>query len=149
MPHGNSILAPGNFFEEITGSPLIGHPPLILPEGVNTDQYKNQSVGNLNPEFTANPNLPLINALTVKNAAKYIQFNIDSRHGGHPVTNIGFEQQHAKVTRYFATNWLEDVGAGGYTQLQYSQTIIMDIPIAGVGIVSFPHITTNTLTKKV
>jgi hypothetical protein len=68
--------------------------------------------------------------------------------GMHPVTNIGFEQQHARVTRYYATLWLEATGdPSHFNQLQYSQTILMDIPIAGVGTVSFPHVTSNTLRK--
>lgn len=147
VPHGNSILAPGNFAEE-SGSPTITAPPVVLPEGVNTDQYREKSVENLNPELTANPNQPLIDSITATNATSYIKFAIDSNDGGHPVTNIGFEQQHAKVTRYYATYWLEAFGGADFTQLQYTQSILMDIPIAGKGTISFPHITTNTLTKK-
>ncbi len=147
VPHGNSILSAGGY-EEKTGSPVIEPPPLILPEGVNTDQYKVQSVGNLNPTFTENPNLPLTQALQQTPASRYLQLDVDSKNGDHPVTNIGFEQQHAKVSRYFARYWLEAFGASNdYTQLQYSQTIVMDIPINGTTI-SFPHVTTNTLTKK-
>ncbi len=149
VPHGNSILSAGKYIEKSSGSPVITAPPVVLPTGVNTDQYSVQSVGNLNPAFTNNPNQPLIDALNVQNADKYIQLYVDSNNGGHPVTNIGFEQQHAKVTRYYANYWLEAFGGSPeYTQLQYSQTILMDIPIAGVGVVSFPHITANTLTKK-
>lgn len=148
VPHGNSILAAGKYAEQ-SGSPSISAPPMVLPSGVNTDQYSQESVGNLNPAFTQNPNQPLIDAINVANASKYIQFYVDSKDGSHEVTNIGFEQQHAKVTRYYATYWLEAfAGSSDYTQLQYSQTILMDIPIAGVGTVSFPHITANTLTKK-
>ncbi len=147
VPHGNSILTSGSFFNE-TGSPAISEPPLILPSGVNTDQYKIQSVGNLNPAFTANPNEPLMEAIAATRASSYIQFDVDSKNGAHPVTNIGFEQKYAEVSRYFATYWLEAFGGSSdFTQLQYSQTILMDIPVAGHGTVSFPHITTNTLTK--
>ena len=90
-----------------------------------------------------------VSAIKINNATSYIQFNIDSKNGEHPVTNIGFEQQHAKVTRYYATYWLEAFGGSSDgSQLQYTQTILMDIPIAGTGVISFPHITTNTLTTK-
>ena len=147
VPHGNSILAPGEFSEE-SGSPTITAPIVVLPEGVNTDQYGEKSVGNLNPEFTANPNQPLMDAIAATNATSYIKFALDSNAGGHPATNIGFEQQHAKVTRYWATYWLEAFGGlSDFTQLQYTQTMLMDIPI-GKDIISFPHITSNTVTKK-
>lgn len=147
VPHGNSILAVGNYVEK-KGSPSIKAPLAVLPVGINTNQYKTKSVGNLNPAFTLNPNQPIIDAIAVKKASNYIQFDIDSENGGHPVTNIGFEQNHAKVTRYYATYWLEGFGnSSDRTQLQYTQTMLMDIPIKGK-IISFPHITSNTLTKK-
>ena len=151
VPHGNSVLSAGTF-QQKSGSPTISAPSPVLPVGVDTAQYCIQNVGNLNPAFTMNPNKPLMDAISAKNASSYIQFDVDSQNGGHgQVTNIGFEQQHAKVTRYYATYWLEAFGLvepPDYTQLQYSQSILMDIPIAGVGTVSFPHITSNTLTKK-
>ncbi|OZG71113.1 hypothetical protein BTA51_22295 [Hahella sp. CCB-MM4] len=147
VPHGNSILASGSY-EEKQGTPIIEPPPLVLPMGVNTEQYKIKNVGNLNPAFTENPNLPLSQAIQQYPASSYIQFDVDSNNGSHPVTNIGFEQQHAKVSRYFARYWLESFGgASNYTQLQYSQTILMDIPIKGT-VITFPHVTSNTLTKK-
>ena len=43
--------------------------------------------------------------------------------------------------------WLESFDNGAtYTQLQYTQTITLQIPI-GATVVSFPHVTANTLTK--
>ena len=147
VPHGNSILAAGNKTEG-SGSPGIEPPPLVLPEGVDTAAYKKTGVGNPNPDFTLNPNLPLANALKQQPVANYIQLDVDSKNGNYAVTNIGFEQQHADVTRYFATYWLEALTTGGgYDQLQYSQTMLMDIPINGK-VISFPHVTTNTLTRK-
>lgn len=147
VPHGNSILAPGTF-KELGGSPNIPNSPSVLPVGVNTDQYREKSVGNPNPEFTENPNQPLINAIKVAPATSYIQFDVDTKNGSHPVSNIGFEQQHAKVSRYSSTLWLEAFGGSSeYTQIQYSQTILLEIPIDGK-IVTFPHPTTNTVTKK-
>ena len=146
VPHGNSILAPGSY-DQISGTPTIPAPSPILPVGVNTDQYGVESVGNPSIGNTANPNQPLTTAIGATPATKYIQFNVDSNNGGGKVTNIGFEQDHAEVTRYFATYWLEAFGgSSNYTQLQYTQTILMNLNIAGK-VVSFPHITTNTLTK--
>ncbi len=149
VPHGNSILALGNVTEH-TGVPTIAAPPQILPEGdINTSQYDTESVGNPIPELNKNPNKQLSDALEVANPNKYIEMFVDSKNGGHPVTNIGFEQQHAKVSSYFAHYWIEALGASAdFTQLQYTQTIMLDIPIEGKGTVTFPHITCNTLTKK-
>ncbi len=148
VPHGNSVLACGSFSNQ-SGAPTIGPPPQVLPSGINTDAYDALSVGNLNPDRALNPNLPLSQALAATNPqpTSFIQLDVDSQNGGGAVTNIGFEQQHCDVMRYYATYWLEAFGGSEtYTQLQYSQTIMMSIPLAS-GTVLFPHITTNTLTK--
>jgi hypothetical protein len=152
VPHGNSVLACGLFTSQ-SGAPMIGPPPQVLPTGINTDAYDKQSVGNLNPDRALNPNLPLIQAAAASDITKYIELQVDSAKGGGGVTNIGFEQQHCDVLRYYATYWLEALGGSeDYTQLQYSQTIMMQIPITMPGAsgptnVVFPHITANTLTK--
>ncbi|MCO7189427.1 MULTISPECIES: heme-binding protein [unclassified Pseudoalteromonas] len=154
VPHGNSILASGHF-QSGTGVPTIpvlsksDVLPMGLPHDVSTDQYSTKSVGNLNPDFTLNPNQPLTNALEVSPPKKFILLEVDTAHSGIPVTNIGFEQQHANVSRYAISYWLESLdGSDNFTQLQYSQNITMEIPIQGQT-VTFPHITTNTLVKKV
>ena len=146
VPQGNSILAAG-YYQKGTGEPLV-EAVSALPSGVNTDQYLRENVGNLNPEFTMNPNLPLNLALNVKNPSSYLRLDVDTKLSGHPVSNIAFEQKHAKVTDYKATYWLEAFdGSNDFTQLQYTQTIFMQLNIPGVGPVIFPHITSNTLTK--
>ena len=147
VPHGNSILAAGGY-REGAGAPQLPLQTAILPVGVNTEQYWEESVGNPNPEFTLNPNLPLRLALEAGSPTSHLRFDVDTAISGHPVTNIGFEQQHAKVVRYSASYWLEAFGnSEEFTQLQYSQAIYMSIPIPGVGNIIFPHVTTNTLTK--
>jgi hypothetical protein len=154
VPHGNSVLACGSFANK-SGAPTIGPPPQVLPSGINTDAYETLSVGNLNPDRALNPNLPLSQALAGTNPqpTQFIQLDVDSQNGGGAVTNIGFEQQNCEVLRYYATYWLEALGGSQtYTQLQYSQTILMQIPITLPGatkptLIVFPHITTNTLTK--
>jgi hypothetical protein len=154
VPHGNSILASGTFQQQI-GSPIISAPPKVLPDGISTDAYYTQGVGNTSVRYTLNPNGPLMAALEVRAATQFIQFDVSSKNSGQPVTNIGFEQQHSEVTDYAATYWLEAFdGSQDFTQLQYSQTITLLIPVTpfgvfgGVSHISFPHITTNTLTKK-
>lgn len=159
VPHGNSVLACGNAALNAQGQPVaqpgkptIGPPPQVLPTGINTDVYKAASVQNLNPAYAQNPNLPLSEAVALSQIRQFIQLDVTSQEGGGTVANIDFEQQRADVTGYYATYWIEDTGGGTFTQLQYSQTILLQIPIVLPGQteptnVVFPHITTNTLTK--
>jgi hypothetical protein len=161
VPHGNSIMAAGNValngaggVTPTRGSPVIPNSTGVLPAGVDTSLYStllNQPDNYQNPNvaFTNNPNQPLIDAITAVPATSFIQLDVDTKTSQHPVSNIAFEQKFANVGRYEASYWLEAFGGSAdFTQLQYSQTIWMDIPITGAGLVSFPHITTNTLTKK-
>jgi hypothetical protein len=151
VPHGNSVLALGTApawpAQPTPGAPPIAPPPQVLPNGVDTTPYTTQSVGNPNLAYTANPNQPLMEALQASQVGQFIVFQVDTEVGAGAVTNIGFEQADADVVRYSATYWLETVGGSSdYTQLQYSQTIMLRIPINGTEVL-FPHITTNTLTK--
>jgi hypothetical protein len=154
VPHGNSVLALGEAppfpLQPQSGKPSI--PDLtntVIPLGIGDMPYITQSLGNPNLKYTANPNAPLADALTKVDVANYIMFQVDSNFpsGAGQVTNIGFEQQHAEVVQYSATYWLEQLeGSDGYNQLQYTQTIVLQIPINGKP-VHFPHVTSNTLTR--
>ncbi|WP_208457418.1 heme-binding protein [Burkholderia pyrrocinia] len=147
VPHGNSILALGSYTYG-TGAPDI---PIaaVLPTNVDTAPYHTQSdVTNPNPTYALNPNQALVDALAIREPDAYIKLTVSSANGKGAVTNIGFEQQHANVASYDFTYWLESLDEGiSYTQLQYSQTISLQLPMSG-GSVSFPHVTVNTLTKK-
>lgn len=156
VPHGNSVLALGEVSwptAPTPGAPNIQAPPQVLPEepGIDTSPYSNpqtpaQIQGNPNVGYTLNPNLPLMEALEVAPVTQFLELQVDSANGKGSVTNIGFEQQHANVNQYSATYWLEALGGSSvYTQLQYSQTIMLRIPIGDQDVL-FPHITTNTLT---
>ncbi len=150
VPHGNSILAAGTFQEQ-TGMPQIpavNGIPTDLPPSVSTAQYTQMdAVSNPNPIYTSNPNQALTDALLIAPVTNFIALNVSSANGGGGVTNIGFEQQHADVNMYSCTYWLEALNnASEFTQLQYSQTIQMRLPIGGE-MLNFPHVTTNTLTK--
>lgn len=163
VPHGNSILACGNVAIDAKnnaiptqGSPTIDPPPQVLPVGVETQiYYPPATVQNLTPAYALNPNLPLNEALETPGSPpvqRYIRLDVSSALGGGAISNIDFEQVVSKVTQYQATYWLEDTGSGRFDQLQYSQTIMLRIPVLKPGskmptIVYFPHITSNTLTK--
>ena len=148
VPHGNSILALGNY----AGASTQGKPDIPsaspLPTGVNTQQYSaNDPVTNPQPALTANPNQVLVNALAARPCTNFLNLSLSTANGKGAVTNIGFEQQHANVSRYDFNYWLESFdGTDNFTQLQYSQTITLQIPINGQTVV-FPHVTANTLTK--
>ncbi|HEY1607261.1 MAG TPA: heme-binding protein [Allosphingosinicella sp.] len=161
VPHGNSVLACGTVqlgadMQPVPqpGSPTIGPPPQVLPSGIPTPAYSQDSVQNIISAYALNPNQPLMEALTIAGAptiSQFIQIEISSQQGGGTVANIDYEQQKADVTQYSATYWIEDTGSG-FNQLQYSQTILLQIPIVLPGAseptdIVFPHITTNTLTK--
>ncbi|MGV2121859.1 heme-binding protein [Agrobacterium vitis] len=156
VPHGNSVLACGTVDASPVrqGSPVIGPPPQVLPAGnIDTGVYTRQSVQNLNPVYAQNPNQPLMDALVVSLPIKqFVQLDVNSDQGGGAVANINYEQERADVTQYYATYWIEDTGNGQFDQLQYSQTIMLKIPIVlkpgdAPTEITFPHITTNTLTK--
>jgi len=147
VPHGNSVLALGSSSSG-SGAPDIP-PATVLPTNVDTAPYYAQSkVSNPNLTYTLNPNQALVDALKVQEPDAYIKLTVSSANGSGAVTNIGFEQQHANVAGYDFTYWLESLDGGvSYTQLQYSQTITLKIPMNGYT-ASFPHVTVNTLTKK-
>lgn len=150
VPHGNSVLALG---EAPADQPQSGSPSIpdltgtVVPSGINPAPYDTQDAGNPSPAFALNPNQPIMEALNVAPVANYIMFQVDSNNSsGGAVTNIGFEQQHADVVQYSATYWLERLeGSDNYNQLQYTQTIVLKIPINGQDVL-FPHVTSNTLT---
>lgn len=146
VPHGNSILAAGSHHQQ-SGPPTI---PILsgLPEGVDIQQYMQiDAVSNPNPNYTRNPNQALADALLAAPVTTFLTLNVSSKNGGGGVTNIGSEQPHAQVESYQCTYWLEALNdATEFTQLQYSQTIMMRLPI-GEQFILFPHVTTNTLTK--
>jgi len=149
VPHGNSILALGNAVGGSSGVPAIP-PASVIPQGYSTlppEYTKQDPVMNPQPEYTANPNKVLTDALAARPATNFLELTMSSRNGKGAVTNIGFEQQHANVQCYDFTYWLESFdGTENYTQLQYSQSIWMQIPVGGRFLV-FPHVTANTLTK--
>ncbi|WP_286829547.1 MULTISPECIES: heme-binding protein [Kordiimonas] len=151
VPHGNSILALGNYTGSNAGSGVPTIPPAtVQPEGFSglPPQYTTQDpVTNPQPNFTANPNLVLENALAARKPTNFLELALSTRNGKGAVTNIGFEQQHANVQCYDFTYWLESFdGTDNYTQLQYSQSIWMQLPVGG-RFLTFPHVTANTLTK--
>lgn len=152
VPHGNSILAGGNY----TGSgPVNGAPTIpsvsVLPSGANPAPYSqqlNQPDNYQNPDIalTQNPNAALTAGLAAAPVQSYIPFSVNTSTSNVPVTNIPFEERVANVTGYSADYWLQSLDGTNFTQLQYSQNITMMMLVNGQQHL-FPHVTTNTLTK--
>ncbi|MEP9359184.1 heme-binding protein [Sphingomonas sp. KR3-1] len=182
VPHGNSVLAAGNVafvtepllqtdgppLEIVTPKLQSGAPTIpaavVLPQDVPGNMipapvaaaiqafYGTQSVENPVPAYTLNPNQALVDALAQSNVTQFLQFDVDTNIGGGTTANISFEQKHAEVANYAATYWIEDDGSGNFDQLQYSQTIMLTIPVtlpgtSEVNVITFPHVTVNTLRR--
>jgi len=79
--------------------------------------------------------------------------SLDSKNEG-TVGNIPFLQKHAKATDVFSDFWLSTVklpmSEKPYQQLQYSQNVGISFHEkfnGKQGLINWPHITINTLTK--
>jgi hypothetical protein len=154
VPHGNSILAQGginpNAYIQEGPLKIEDYPNDVIPPTIDSKPYQEKSVGNPYPELNKNPNQPLQDGTKDNPCDAFIHLSVDTQNPqvlGH-VTNIPFEERHANVVDYKANYWLQAFEFGQFTQLSYNQTIYMDIKI-GDSIVKFPHITCNTLTKKI
>lgn len=161
VPHGNSILAQGgaegfengvpNSYVQSGAVSIPDYPASqALPMGVDVAPYATQSVGNPFPSLNNNPSKPLQDGAAANPSTSFIKWSVSTESSLGSVTNIPFEKQKANVTDYKATYWLQALnGATDYTQLAYTQTIYMDLPIGtNNAVIRFPHITCNTLVKK-
>lgn len=144
VPHGNSIVAVGTV-ETFSGAPTITAPKLTTPP--------------FDQPGIPNPNQALIdrNANLTQEGATFgddgIVLQVSTRNGpGAGVKNIAFEQGHASVTGYEMTLWLVSVTKGQQTmpQLQYTQTIYMDLFLQGPSgpATSTLHIDANSLMPR-
>jgi hypothetical protein len=130
VPHGNSVLALGNF--DIVGSaygkPIVKFPgapaipdafvPYPAPADIITGKHTNPydrvinppaDYENSNPEWTWNANEPLQIAVKKINPTSFIHWQVTTLPlpgGNGIVTNIPFEDRKAKVTEYWADYWL-------------------------------------------
>lgn len=157
VPHGNSILALGSFDALVKGSPAI--PDALsafpTPAGLTTDSYtqllnETDDYQNPQPDFTANCNLPLQQAVDIIKPDSYIHWKVTTDplpSGQGVVTNIPFEQKLANVTGYTAEYWLLSTDGGNtFNYLAYTQNISIALTINGVTY-NFPHVTANTVTR--
>ena len=144
VPHGNSILAVGSS-ESFKGKPSISAPKPTLPP--------------FGPSNIPNPTQALIdrNHNLEKEGARFgedgVMLQVSTRNSSDAgVKNISFEQGHATVTGYEMTLWLVTVTLGRLSmpQLQYTQTIFMDLLLQGPGgpATAVAHIDANSLMPR-
>lgn len=139
VPHGNDVLAVG-----ASTGPYQG-PPRSFPQADHTVlPYSDPSRGVPDP----NAGLQLqLDALGEKGVTvvSTTEITVDTDNPGGAMTDIEFEQRHATVTRFASTFYIEEL-SDGTTQLQYSQSMWMDLVIGDVT-KKFVHIDANTLVR--
>jgi hypothetical protein len=154
IPHGNSILALGTF-DGPSSSATVPNAAPIFPSGtpaLNTTQYTTElsddsDYQNPNPAYTQNVNAPIQEAYSLIAPNQVIHWHVTTSNQGNTM-DIPFEQRVANVFEYSADYWLlSNDGGSTYPHLIYSQNISMKMSINGV-MYTFPHITSNCLTKQ-
>ncbi len=164
IPHGDSVMAQGNFLT-VAGGPLIADvdtTPLrggvVIPA---TDPYlaplKNAVLPpGITPAMVINPNLFLSQAIAHQNIKETVVMIIATTPPaagappggptGSGILNTPFVTTNANAVRMNAIFWIEKVmGPDGkiFMQLQYTQTVILNFK--GV---DWPHISVATLIKR-
>ena len=157
VPHGVSILALGTADAAAAGSPTVSDAPTVPTASVQAPPldlsvYTTQSPDqNPDPAYTKNPNQAITDALATitPSVTNFIHWQVTTAlaPNGRGTTNIPLESSQADVTAYSAEYWLLSNDNGtSYRYLAYSQNITLEIVIDGY-FYSFPHWTTNVVTK--
>lgn len=160
IPHGDAVVAMG-VSSVIDGPPVIDTTLSGVPMGDLPPLSGYSDVYGFPFEFPdfepTSPNLTLVNYLRKQETyglkvAKTVQLRVSTQNYGS-VNNIASLSTNANATEFDATFWLEtveDTGGNITHQLQYSQRILIQFPIAsnlsGQTII-WPHINVNTLTR--
>lgn len=164
IPHGNAVLA--------LGTSSVGNgPPTIptvdgLPIGVSQDLQNNTYLGpyahfNKNP-FKGNvttsgfpgfdptqPHKLLQLALQGADITQTTTLDLDTSTASGGIHNTPFIIKHANATSMKSTFWIEKSKSGSL-QLQYLQVVMLEFfPRADglPGLIGWPHVSINTLTK--
>lgn len=173
VPHGNSVLALGNFDGPTTGvpdiqapdgfsiypvgSPLLDHSPFDTqladeskPPPVDNPNYQNPNVA-----YTQDPYQPLTTAMGFfdASATSYYHWSVNTAPDGMTM-NIPFENgtKAVGVTAYSADYWLlstDEFRSENY--LAYLQNITLSVgvlPTGGTSVTyTIPHVTCNVVTQ--
>ncbi|PHR26107.1 MAG: hypothetical protein COA38_15655 [Fluviicola sp.] len=169
IPHGNSILVMGIIdkkdkapvFKEISSMPSAvdqDGAPLGFFDQFDDEQKRLTATDIVIKQDSLifnvkNPNDNLVRDNKGLKFIDTIHMSLDSKNEG-TVGNIPFLQKHAKATDVFSDFWLSTVklpmSEKPYQQLQYSQNVGISFHEkfnGKQGLINWPHITINTLTK--
>ncbi len=139
VPHGNDVLAVG-----ASTGPVPG-PPKAFPKADDTVlPFSDPARGVRDPNEVLQRQLDTLAARGVT-VTSTTEITVDTANEGGAMSNIEFEQRHANVTRFATTFFIEEL-SDGTTQLQYSQSMWMDLAIGAVT-KKFVHIDANTLVR--
>lgn len=166
IPHGSTITLLGNA-ETTQSGPVI---PEIstYPNSPDVDltafedaqaEHEVEDIVTGDPKSkifdVKNPNDNLVRDNNGLEILETTHFRLDSQNSGD-VVNIPFVSKFANATRVTADFWLQKLKLPMsdtiIDQLQYSQTIDIEFPVTLNGqdvIVRFPHVTINTMKRKV
>ncbi|MCK5867265.1 MAG: hypothetical protein KAG14_02615 [Mycoplasmataceae bacterium] len=170
IPHGDSAMILGDATIK-EGSPIIpdiaSHPSALHLIGAPTnflEPYRIQQERLTIKDIVTGENSMLFNVINPNDnlqrdnngldILKTTHIALDSQKAGG-ITNIPFIVKHANATRFKCDFWLETIklpmSNQNFEQLQYSQ--IVDIEFhkkfnGEAGLISWPHVTINTLTKQ-
>jgi hypothetical protein len=160
IPHGNALLALGNFSNVVPKNnnffPVASAMPTNLsgtPVGIDAGlDYTQQITDRQFPSFNqANPNSALQETLgsQVITAMTTLQFSTSNKDAGGGILNLPFISQNVNATSMDATFWIETLKGHDALQMQYTQTINLVFPPTNSAVpIVWPHITVNTLVKK-
>jgi len=139
VPHGNDVLAVG-----ASTGPYPGQPKSFPKADHTVLPYSEPSRDVPDPNAMLQQQLDSLaaNGVTVVSTT---EITVDTKNEGGAMTDIEFERRHATVTRFASTFYIEEL-SNSKTQLQYSQSMWMDLVI-GDTTKKFVHIDANTLVR--
>lgn len=169
VPHGNSVLALGNF-QQADGPPTIpaiNALPVGNPQEPPMDGYTDPYIFPLPPDVQAikppfsirDPNAVLREVLQQQTAQgktilNTLTLDVSTQTGTGGIVNIPFIRQNANATAFSGTFWLETVQDAEtgieFDQLQYSQQTNLEFIKRGdgQGLIVWPHVNVNTLVRQ-
>jgi len=157
VPHGNSILAVGNFVKSDTFPNIPNEDTNPQGNVSQTLQHQYNDAAVATNGLSRNPNIVLQNFNNdIKSklgngpyTVKTTQFTVDTSSGQGNLSNLTFESKNASVTRYVTTFWHVAINSntivGSIQYLQYTQRI--ELQFKTFSGVKFIHVDANTLTK--
>lgn len=139
VPHGNDVLATGS-----SKGPYPG-PPTDYPTADATAlPFSDPTKKVIDPNTVLGKQIDALAAKGVT-VVSTTEIDVSTANVGGAMTNVHFEHRRADVTKFASVFYVQEL-SDGTTQLQYSQTMWLDLLI-GDKVEKFVHIDANTLVK--